>query len=452
MRDARAALRWLYEAWRARSKSAWWAPWVALAAAAWLSRPASQLLCPGPVEVAERGALMGAVLLREGLVMLAWGGMIAHSTVIRGPHRSVLSLLPVDGGAVVAEELRGATAGVLARALWVHVLCLEFWTRAAPDAWWAVWGVSLAVVALAGRLGLSGGGLALLGAIEVGRSPAWGPILDLGRGATPRAQAALIWALAPVVIVGGGLVGWTANALGDVFGASSGGVALAAGVVGCIAADRAAALAAGRVGGRSWFHATVTLEDIRSRYARIEKPEDALWVPMEHVARRLPAALGREVLLELRQGHRAARTWLSGGWAAAFIAAASVWGDDPAGPARATAALGMTGFVVAGAVLHGAAEQGPFLTLWLRRAPTQVALPRAIVVLLWSAWPVLVGAAAGLVRSGAVAGQLLWSGALGAGLAAALAATAAGRTGARWALGAGAGALVFGLWRAGGGA
>ncbi|MCB9664299.1 MAG: hypothetical protein H6732_09310 [Alphaproteobacteria bacterium] len=328
------------------------------------------------------GAGLAGAFGRAGLFVLTVAGLVVHATVLRGPARAVMSLLPVDPRGVVTAELLEAAR----RTAWVVAGTAVVLLPVALEVGWAAWALGLLVLVGAAIAGLVGGALALLGAVHVADEPGWAPALDLLRGNNPRPQAAIVYALAPSTALGGWLVLRAAQgAVGVLGGASDGWLALAApGVVGL-----ALLPLVGRVADAAWFEASVVLAEIRARYAAVEQEDEARHVPLDWVIRWLPAAVGRWVLLDLRYGWRSQRAWLSALWLLAAGGVLLGWTQEPSGPVRAGLLAGCAGWVAGVVALLGSREEPAFLRLWLPRDPWVRAAAHVAVVVAWAAMPAL---------------------------------------------------------------
>lgn len=410
-----------------------------LVGAGLLSAPFLELLLPPSISPEAWPDLLFGLWIRVGLLALAAGGMAAHAAVIRSPRRPVLQLLPVSTLDVVQAELGLARQGVLFSSMLLAALTVQLAWRL--GFWTFLLGVPITV--FAGFAGLWLGGHGFLFAVEAAEDPRWAALLDLVRGATPRAQAALVWALAPVVLVGGAAVAGLASlaAAVPVGWAPPGEGAWAAAVLAMVALVAEGLVPWQPIGAhRAWFRASVVLEDIRARYASVEKPEDALWVPQQHHAEALGGRVGAWMRLELRQGHRNARAWLSGAWLVVLASIVTVWTDDPTAPPRAAAVLGLVGWVSGGAVVQGAVAESPFLRGWLGMDDPLRSRARAYAVFAWSYLPVLIGGLFALRHGPRDAALVAGLGLVGAAIASVGTGFIAGRPRA-W-LAQGAGALI----------
>ena len=341
----------------------------------------------GPVG-AWPGVLEGA-WLRAALVALVVAALDVHGRVLRGELRAGLSLLPVDAGAVVRADVIAALRTSAPATVAVGVAFGGVAASAGPVAWAA----GAFVVVGAALLGAVSAALAFLGAVRAAEDPRWAPVLDLVRGANPRGQAAIVWALAPAVAVSGGLLA-VASA------AAAGAGVPAVGVVVPWLGAAAVWPAVAPAGRGAWWSAGHVVADIRARYAAVERPEDVGRVWLDGWAARLPPALGREVLLQLRHGWRERRGLLSALWLAGLAAAVAGWTSDPAGIGRAGLAVGVGAFVAGFAPLAQAAHEPRLLRTWLPRPSASRAGGAAVATAAWSVGSAVAAALALTLRQG----------------------------------------------------
>jgi hypothetical protein len=370
---------------------------------------------------------LGAVVIRLGLLLTALAALDGYEAVLRGEDRPVLSLLPVEPGAVVAASL----VGLAARRWWTTPACaillVPVLVRAGPMAWTVAVAALLGVQLLAWPVAIA----TYLIAVDAARSPALAPVLEALRGQNPRELAAFLYAPGAVVVaVAGGL--WAASA--GVSGALRGeGLALAwLAVAPVLGAGVALALPA--LGRRAWFRAGTVLSDIDARHAALSARDEAaaLHVYLDWAVRFLPLAWRRAALHDLRHGWRGRRVWLSGAWLAGLAAAGVGWTEDPAGPGRAAVVATLGIALVASVVFAMVRDEPEFLRWWLPPGPAPREIVRAVVVLMWSA-PTLAFAAvvaaffAGFSAAGLVVGVGLTAATALAALA--VATSRAGRAG-----------------------
>jgi hypothetical protein len=359
-----------------------------------------------------------AVWLRAALVVMSLVGFEVHGAVLRGRSREVLALLPVVPSQVVWADLVGVAwraAGIVAIGA---ALLLPIALEHDPAAWL----VGVGVLVGAATLGLSWAAVALLGAVQVAEDPAWEGPLDLVRGNNPRPQAAIIYALAPVVLVGGYALDQAAFAGVQLLG---GATAQAAWLGVPIVAGLAALPAIGPLADRVWFRATMVLEDIRARYATVESAEDAQRVYMDWTVRWLPDDIGRWALLDLRHGWRGHRGWLAPVWVVALLAFAAGWSSTPGTELRAGLVAGTAGWWCGGVMLRMAASVPAFLHGWLPAPAFQRGVARVWVVVAWSLAPAFAAWLAVLMRLGLSASAVSAALAVGSALCAAVVAALA---------------------------
>lgn len=423
-----------------------WALAVAvLAALAPLVEPTFLWFLGAPPAVVARG--LGELWFRSCLLVMVALSMDVHATVLRGPSREVLTLLPVQPRAVVVAELE---AVVLQRLPWLVGVALLL-SPVALKAGWGAWLVGLWVVLGAGALALCWATVAFLLAIDAAESPAAAPFLDALRGNNPRPQAALIYALAPGTLVGGVLAGGASTAAG---GAAQGGLSGWLWGLGLWGLAGAAWPLAARLADRNWFRASVVLADIRARYAAIEGAQEALLVYLEWTVRWLPVAVARWALLELRYGWRERRGLISAMNFLGFGALVMGWSSGADGPLRAGLVGGVTAWFGAAVVVQRAASVPEFLR-WSLPAPEAVAAAaRAWAVVVWSGLPAAAALFGAWMAHGgdgaAVVGRLVLVQVLGAAVAGALCARLAERGVALLVAAALIGATVTGWWASGG--
>lgn len=380
---------------RQRADGSWWTVllWVGAVAVAWVlvapwfRREVLGFLDGGSDELA---AGLGGLWMRAGLLMLAWGGLSAHGSVLRGASREVFSVLPVRPWDVVRAELIGRVAPLGAN---VAALAALAWPVVAV-AGWGSWGAGLALTAGAGVLGLVAGAGAVLGAVVVAEDRRFDGLLDAVRGSNPRAQAAVIWSLAPGTLLGGLLVVQAADAV-----TTTPAWSLAPWVA-------AAALASllPVVADRAWWTASLVLAEIADRYAAVEKADTTRHVYLDFVVRWLPAASAPWALLELRHAARERRSALWIPWVLAAVARM----DQRLPPELPMVLIGAVG---AWLMLRRSADTDPALSTWLGDHRTEVGMARIAVGLAWAVGPTLAGAI--LVGADAGPGEGLTAGAAG---------------------------------------
>lgn len=338
--------------------------------------------------------------LRAGLVVLTAGSLAVHGRVLHGASRRVLALLPVDPSDVVVADLVLAAR----RTAWIALLVACAFGAVAREVGPAAWGLGLLVLFGSGLLGLVLGALVLLGAVRVAEDPRWLPLLDAVRGQNPPAQAAIVWALAPSTLVGGWLL------------ALAGGGAAGTAPVAGVAAPWLAALLALPVlpalSRSTWWRAGFVVADIRARYALVERPEEAGRVWLDGWAARLPAPVGREMLLLLRYGWRERRGWLSALWLVGLGAVVVGWTEDPAAAGRVALVLGAGAWWAGALPVLAAGAEPSFLRVWLPREPTHRALGAGAAAVAWGLAPIAAGVGSVGLRQGLGAAGLAGGGAL----------------------------------------
>lgn len=361
-----------------------------LAAVAMLVRATFlEFLDTGSDVVALRG-----LWLRGGLVVLSMVGFRVHSTVLRGRSREILALLPVEPRKVVAVDLLDVARTALGWVAAVGVLCAPV----ALELGVATWAKGMIVVAGAGALSITWSSIALLGAISVAEDPKWEDLLDALRGNNPRPQAAIIYALGPMVFIGGVVLDVAA-------GAAVGDVPLAVVALPWVLGAASYPMI-GPLADRVWFQATMVLEDIKARYAAVEDPEDAKRVYMDWTLRWLPAEVSRWAQLDLRHGWRTHRGTLAFMWVGALLAFGAGWSAAEGTPLRAGLVAGATGWWCGAVMLRMAAEVQPFLQQWLVVSPQVRVAARVWTVSMWSVAPVCAAGLAVLIQLGPSAAAL----------------------------------------------
>lgn len=393
---------------------------LGVALAVVLVRPVFLSFLDGNGVSLDQGAT--GMVLRVGLILVGLAGMDVYDAVIRGRDREVLALLPVEPGAVVLAGLRD----VVLRRWWVPVAASLALAPIALEGSVVAWAACVASLVGIQLAAWPGAAVAHLLAVHVGDSEAWGPFLDLVRGANPRGQAAFLYAPGVLVLVAGGFI-WAAS---EGTGAVTRGDPLGWGLIALPAlAAPAIALAVAPLGRRAWFRATVVLNDSDARVSAASVEEaPRLDVYLQWTLRYLPAALRRHALQDLRHGWRGRRLWITGAWILGLAAAAAGWTEDPAGPGRALAVAALGAALVASVSLALERDEPEFLTWWLPRAPVPRTLARAWVVLLWAQPAVWLPALVTLYLSGWGAGGLV----LGLGIIALLVLAPVALLCARW--------------------
>lgn len=327
---------------------------------------------------------VGGVVLRLAVVLVGLAGIDVYEGIIRGKDREVLGLLPVDP----AQAVRASLLGLMGRRWWVIPGVAALLLPIGLEASWAAW--AAAVLALAGvqLFAWPASAVVHLLAVEVARSQAFGPLLDLVRGANPRAQAAFVYAPGVVLLLAAVIA----------YSASAGAAWVAEGVVtGWVWIGVGPALAVGMslavpsLARRSWFRGSAVLAEIDSAYAALGTSEvDRLHVYLDWGLRFLPAAWRRDALHDLRHGWRGRRLWLSGAWVLGIGAALAGWTEAAAGPGRALAVAALAAAAVSSVILALEDDEPEFLRWWLPRTQPRATLARGVVVWAWSqpsVWP-----------------------------------------------------------------
>ncbi|MGC6494134.1 MAG: hypothetical protein ACON5B_14970 [Myxococcota bacterium] len=349
--------------------------------------------------------------VRIAYAMVAWAGLDAHGAMLRGRNRRVLELLPVRAADVVWAELVEGWIRLGPRVAVLAALTLPLVGSGGVGMWLATVGI----VAGAGVFGVPAGAWAMLMATRVAERPSWAAWLDLVRGNNPRSQAAILYALAVPATVG--FFAAVLSATGAVHLLSLGeGAAwqspwlVQQSMVGSMVSVAVwpvlavgASWGAIRTGVSSWFIASMVLADIDGRVASVERAADPQEVYLEWSIRNLPRSLHTLVLLELRQGWRARRTWLLGTWVAAVGAVTVGWTVEAGGMSRAAhvAILGVGCGAIA--MILGARDEGPWLGGWLDAHAHGRFRSRWVAVLVWGTVPMMAAWAVTLFWKGVTA-------------------------------------------------
>lgn len=330
-----------------------------------------------------------SVVARVVLAIIAILTLDMYTALVRGPDRTVLEILPVDGAAIARAEL----ARVAWDRAWIGLVAIALLVPIAREASIALWALCAAVVVGAFALGLAASAVVHLAAVDAATSEAWAPLLDALRGHNPREQAAFIYAPGIVLAFAGAIALAATHGIRVVWDGNPAGYALIA--LPLPAAAAFASMISG-LAARTWAKASPVLADIDARYASIERPEDARRVYLEWAVRFLPASVGRYALKDLRHGWRGRRSWITGAWIAGILAAFAGWSGDPGAPARSAAVVVVAVFVVAGVSVVLERDEPPFLRVWLPDGGLSRRAGRAIALILWlqgCAWPAIAAAA-----------------------------------------------------------
>ena len=348
-------------------------PYRRLRGRPWTPRRAGLALASvGLAALLARGSLLGfldrgaedlgpgldAVVLRLALLMLVVLGLRAHTRLLRSPDRPALALLPVDAAAVV----RVAQGGLRRDALWLSLAAGGVLLPVALTAGWLPWALAVVTLVAVGWAAAESSAVVLLGAIVVAEHPAWQGILDAARGRNPRAQAALIWALAPSALG----VGFLATlATGGLAAAVSGDLRGMAWSLPLVALALLLRPVPPRLGRRAWHRATVVLGEISARYAAMDPKGHDGWVPGAPQTAWLPAPWRPHALAMLRRGARGARSWISAAWAVSLLGCARALVDAPGRTGELAALAAGLCFLAGMTALRVREAEPPFLRLWL---------------------------------------------------------------------------------------
>ncbi|MEN0068315.1 MAG: hypothetical protein AAGA48_39715, partial [Myxococcota bacterium] len=349
---------------------------------------------------------------------VGWLSIDVYGALVRGEHRSVYALLPVDPAPVVGVQLRD----VARRRWWLlagaAIVLSPIATAGAP----ALWGAALAVLAGAFALGLTASALVFSFAIAAAESDRLAPLLDAIRGPNVRAQAAFIYAPGVVLIAVGGLMALSSQAA-MVVATGAMGPLVWVGLPFVLAALALWPLPA--LARRTWFAGTAVIAEIDARDAALADPEEALSVHLDWSVRWLPRRVALYALNDLRHGWRTRRTLVSSAFLLGLVVLAVGWSDDPTAPYWVVASVIPASFLVAANGIWLDVDEPAILSTWLRSDPAEQ-LPRLLgrlwALVLWQ-WPVgfigAIGVAifAGFVPALGVVGVSLGIAFLAAGLA-----------------------------------
>ncbi len=361
-------------------------PLVAALVAAPLARPVLLgFLERGPVP-----AGVEAITFRLGALIVAVMAITTYGALVRGPDRAVLDPHPVQPRQLL-DALLWETARDMA---WLPVLCALLLSPV------ALAGHGLAFAGAAGLLlgayvcGLGLGFAGSLGGVWAAFSPGLAGLLNLLRGSNPAMQAALIYAPAAVLGLGGMAVGLAAGGLRAALEGYALGLGLlalppAVGVVG--------ALLARPLAERWYVRATALLAEIDGAWAAVESAEaEAAHVYLEWTAR------GRtELLRALRQGWRSLRPWATGAWMLGAVGALAGWTGSEDAAGRALAVGAGAGLLIAALPVRLASGDPPWLDLALGVDPRRVSRARAVCAFLYAQGALLPTALALGIRHGA---------------------------------------------------
>lgn len=380
--------------------------------AALLAAPLAKPVLLGFLDRGPIPAGVEAVTFRLGALIVGVMAIHTYGALVRGPDRAVLDPHPVQPRRLLAAVTLETARAHAALPGMASLLLLPV----ALAGHWAAWAGGVALMVGAWIAGLGIGLAGSLGGVWAAYSPGLARLLDLLRGANPRMQAALIYAPAVVLGVGGLSVLLAASGLRAALEGWTPGVAWlllppAAGGCGYLLARPLA---------DAWYvRATALLAEIDGAWSAVESKETgAQHVYLEWIARDR-----RELLRALRQGWRRLRAWATGAWLLGAGAAFAGWTASPDAPERVLAVGGGAALVIAALPIR-LAEGDP---AWLDRAlglpARRVGAARVVATWLYLQGVVIPPVLALLLRHGlapALAAMLLLEllGALGATLAA----------------------------------
>lgn len=344
---------------------------------------------------------VGGAVLRLAVVLVGLAGIDVYEAVIRGRDRDVLSLLPVDP----FQAVRASLIALMAQRLWIFPALAALLLPIGLEASWLAYVAALSAVVGVQLFAWPAAAVIHLLAVGVADSPAWGPFLDLARGANPRGQAAFVYAPGLLLVGGSALVYAASSGAAWVIAGDLGGWAMiATGPVLAIAIS----LALPALSRRAWFRASAVLSEIDAAYAGLsDGGEEQRHVYLDWALRFLPAALHRDALKDLRHGWRGRRLWISGAWVLGIAAGLAAWTSDPSGPSRGLAVAALGAALVASVSLVLASDEPEFLAWWLPRDVTRAAIARFVVVWAWTQPAILPAAAMSAFMSGWGAGGLV---------------------------------------------
>lgn len=392
-------------------------PLVAALIAAPLARPVLLgFLEHGPVPEG-----LEAIGFRLGALIVGVMAVATYGVLVRGPDRAVLDPHPVRARALL-DALMLETARDRA---WLPAMAALLLLPVGLAGHWLALGGGVLLVIGAWICGLGLGFAGALGGVWAAYSPGLAKVLDLLRGANPRMQAALIYAPAVVLAVGGLAVGLAAAGLrAGLEGFATGWALLllppAAGLGGVLLARPLA---------EAWYvRATALLAEIDGAWATVEaadRSDTAVYLEW--------AARGQiELLRALRQGWRRLRPWATGAWLLGLGGALAGWTGSADAADRALA-VGAGAVLLIAALPVRLAEGDPeWLDLALGVDARRVGRARAVAGWLYLQGAILpttlaLGLRHGLGAALEVALALELIGALGAALAALAAARQRGR-------------------------
>jgi hypothetical protein len=364
---------------------------VGLVVLSLLARPLLLGFLDGPLS--EWPAGIQGILFRLGLVLVGAVSIRVYSSLIRGTERSVLASLPVDPAQVSRFQLRVVLVETIS---WIGVVGIILGPIALRG-YWGLW--LLCVCSLGGMwfMSVMVSGAVHLWVAGVADSPSWGNILDLIRGANPRAQAAFIYAPGVILM----LLGFFAA--GVSYGVPMLWSGKLLGIPWLVLPFLAGILALWRIPGparRNWYQASAVIADIDARYGALQDQEEVLRVYMDWAVRFLPPSSQRWALKDLRHGWRARRGWISATWLIGLAGLVSGWTASGEGAERVLTVIGL-GIAAVGFVAVVLARDEPaYLERWLGNGGGVASLSRMFVIVMWlqvAIWP---GVFAVCIRSG----------------------------------------------------
>lgn len=285
-------------------------PLAAALLAAPLARPVLLgFLTHGPVAEGVE-----AITFRLGALIVGVMSIVTYGALVRGPDRAVLDPHPVQPR-LLLDALLWETARDRA---WLPAMTALLLLPVGLAGHWAAYGYAAILMVGAYVCGLGLGFAGSLGGVWAAYSPGLKGLLNLLRGANPAMQAALIYAPAVVLGVGGVAVALAAAGLRAALEGYNLGLLFLAlppliGVGGALLARPLA---------EAWYvRATALLAEIDGAWAAVENSEaEAAHVYLEWTAR------GRmELLRALRQGWRRLRPWATGAWLLGLGGAFAGW-------------------------------------------------------------------------------------------------------------------------------
>lgn len=316
------------------------------------------------------------ISLRGGVLVIGLLAIDLYGAIVRGSDRAVLEIHPVDPGKVVWYE----TLRVAVERWWVVPLCALLLSPIALEGAPLLWLGGTTVLAGSAAVGLTGGALVNLLAIQISEDEQWAGFLDLIRGGNPRPQAAFIYAPG-VALAGAGTV-TLAAAEGLRIAADGHTLGLAALAL-PFAASALIAPAITPLAHKTWFRASVVIAEINARYAGLMDAEASRRVYLDWTVRFLPSPTSRYALKDLRHGWRARRFWITAAWLLGTAALAAGWSTVAHAPLRA-ATIAIGGVFACGAIgVLLEQDEPPFLRVWLPSGGFSRFIARALVLTAW---------------------------------------------------------------------